>query len=235
VSLANVADTYDLAAPDLIDVLGNLTVTSKTVIEKADDLHSFFADLDGLAVTSTRILSDNEENLIEVGKVTEPVLKLLAVYSPEFPCLIEGAAKYAPRLARTFEGNQVKQYIEFGTAQYDAYHPDDRPLYGEVGHGPWCDGLPDPKVPAGPESFKEGSDIDEHPPTSDIPTMVSGGAQRSSLTGTGDATTSGYAGTDAEKAIVNALLAGQSGRAADSYGSLGSLLYGPVVRGGAGS
>lgn len=229
VSLANVADTYDLAAPDLIDVLGNLTVTSKTVIEKADDLDAFFGDVRGLAVTSTRVLSDNEQNLIQVGQVTEPVLKLLAVYSPEFPCLIEGAAKYAPRLARTFEGNQVKQYIEFGTAQYDAYGPEDRPVYGEVGHGPWCDGLPDPEVPAPPVSFKEGSDIDEHPPTGDLPTLITGGAQRSSATGRSP--TSGYAGTDAEKDVVNALLAGESGRAADTYGSLGSLLYGPVVRG----
>jgi phospholipid/cholesterol/gamma-HCH transport system substrate-binding protein len=229
VSLANVADTYDLAAPDLIDVLGNLTVTSKTVIEKADDLDAFFGDVRGLAVTSTRVLSDNEQNLIQVGKVTEPILRLLAVYSPEFPCLIEGAAKYAPRLAETFEGNQVKQYIEFGTAQYDAYGPEDRPIYGEVGHGPWCDGLPDPEVPAPPVSFKEGSDIDEHPPTGDLPTLITGGAQRSSASGTSP--TSGYAGTDAEKDIVNALLAGESGRAADTYGSLGSLLYGPVVRG----
>jgi phospholipid/cholesterol/gamma-HCH transport system substrate-binding protein len=233
VSLADVADTYDLAAPDLIDVLGNLTVTSKTVIEKADDLDAFFGDVRGLAVTSTRILSDNGKNLIRVGKVSEPVLRLLAVYSPEFPCLIEGAAKYAPRLAKTFEGNQVKQYLEFGTAQYDAYGPDDRPVYGEVGHGPWCDGLPDPQVPAPPVSFREGSDIDEHPPTSDLPTFITGGAQRGAQrsSATGGSPTSGYAGTDAEKEIVNALLAGQTGRAADSYDSLGSLLYGPVVRG----
>ena len=177
ISLANVADIYDLAAPDLIEVLGNLTVTSKTIIEKAGDLDSFFSDLEGLAVTSTRVLSDNEKNLIRVGRVTEPVLRLLAIYSPEFPCLIEGAAKYAPRLATTFEGNQVKQYIEFGTAQYEAYHADDRPLYGEVGHGPWCDGLPNAKVPADPAAFKEGSDIDENPPTGDLPTLITGGAQ----------------------------------------------------------
>ena len=226
VSLAAVADTYDLAAPDLIDVLGNLTVTSKTVIEKADDLDVFFSDLQGLATTSTRLLSDNEQNLIQVGQVTEPVLDLLAVYSPEFPCLLEGAAKYAPQLAQTFEGNQIKQYLEVGTAQYDAYPPDDRPLYGEVGHGPWCDGLPNPKVPGDPAAFKQGSDIDENPPTSDLPTLISGGASR---------TASGYAGTEGEKAVVNALLAGETGRPADSYGALGSLLYGPVVRGGGGA
>jgi len=228
ISLANVADTYDLAAPDLIDVLGNLTVTSKTIIEKAEDLDVFFSDLGGLAVTSTRVLSDNEQNLIQVGQVSEPVLKLLALYSPEFPCLIKGAAKYAPLLAKTFAGNQVKQFLEFGTAQYEPYHADDRPVYGEIGHGPWCSGLPDPDVPIGPVSFKDGTDIDSNPPTSAAPTQVQG-SQRTALLD--DGTASGYAGTDAEKAIINALLAGETGRAADAYGALGSLLYGPVVRG----
>ncbi len=45
--------------------------------------------------------------------------------------------------------------------------------------------------------------------------------------------TSGYAGTAGEQQVVNALLSEESGRPADDYGSLGSLLYGPVVRGGA--
>jgi phospholipid/cholesterol/gamma-HCH transport system substrate-binding protein len=231
ISLANVADTYDLAAPDLIDVLGNLTVTSKTITEKAEDLDVFFSDLQGLATTSTRVLSDNENNLIEVGQVSEPVLKLLAFYSPEFPCLLKGAAKYAPVLAKSFGGNQVKQFLEFGTAQYEPYHADDRPVYGEVGHGPWCSGLPNPDVPIGPVSFKDGTDIDSNPPTSPLPTQLQG-RQGAGLAG---ANPSGYAGTEAEKAIVNALLAGQTGRPASSYGALGSLLYGPVVRGGDGS
>ena len=145
-------------------------MTSKTIIEKADDLDVFFSDLRGWRSPRPGCSPTTSSNLIQVGKVTEPVLKLLAVYSPEFPCLIEGAAKYAPRLAKTFEGNQVKQYIEFGTAQYEPYHADDRPVYGEVGHGPWCDGLPNPKVPADPAAFNEGSDIDENPPTGDLPT-----------------------------------------------------------------
>ena len=34
IALADVADTYDLAAPDLLDVLGNVTVTSRTIVEK---------------------------------------------------------------------------------------------------------------------------------------------------------------------------------------------------------
>lgn len=223
IKLAQVADTYDVAAPDLLGVLRNLTVTSNTVLDNEAQLQVFFSDLQGLAGTTTRVLRTNESNLIRVGEVTEPVLKLLAVYSPEFPCLLRGAAAYAPRLARTFGGNQVKQYIEFGTAQYRPYDERDRPVYGEVGHGPWCLGLPHPKVPSPPVALSDGTDLDDHPPTSPLPTQL--GLGRSDIT-------SGYAGTAGEKAIVNALLAGQSGRAADSYGSLGSLMYGPVLRGG---
>jgi phospholipid/cholesterol/gamma-HCH transport system substrate-binding protein len=235
--VADVADTYDVAAPDLLRVLGNLTVTSRTVLEKRQSLDVFFADLTGLADTSRTILADNEADLIEVGEVGAPVLKLLATYSPELPCLLKGAARYAPILARTFEGNQVKQYIELGSAQYGAYTRDDLPRYGEVGHGPWCSGLPYPPVPIGPVQFDDGTDIDDNPPTSDVPVLPlplprsAPGWTRDGGFGVG--MSSGYAGTAGEQQVINALLADRTGRAADSYGSLGALLYGPVVRGAA--
>jgi phospholipid/cholesterol/gamma-HCH transport system substrate-binding protein len=224
VKLARVADTYDLAAPDLLGVLRNVTTTAHTVIDDKEQLGAFFSDLQGLADTSTRVLGDNEANLIRVGQVTEPVLRLLAVYSPELPCLIKGAARYAPRLAKTFEGNQVKQYIELGTAQYSAYDEDDRPVYGEVGHGPWCLGLPDPPVPAPPVALDDGSDIDDHPPTSPLPDL----SNYLPLEGLGRVGAD-YSGSEGDQQIVNALLSQRTGRPADSYGSLGALMYGPLV------
>ncbi len=223
VRLADVADTYNLAAPDLLKVLRNLTVTSKTVVERRADLDTFFSDISGLATTSTRILEDNGQAIIEVGAVTEPLLKLLAVYSPEFPCLIKGAARYDPILSRTFEGNEIKQFIEFGTNQYHAYTESEMAEYGEVGHGPWCQGLPNPPIPAGPIDLDEGV---EPYPVSPLP-----GGRQAAASGLG----SGYAGSPADQAVINALLASETGRAADSYGALGSLVYGPVVRGGEGS
>jgi phospholipid/cholesterol/gamma-HCH transport system substrate-binding protein len=233
VRLAEVAGTYDDAAPDLLGVLGNLTVTSKTIAQKSKEIDVFFSDISGLANTSTRFLGDNEANLIRIGEVTAPILKLLATYSPEFPCLIQGAANYRPILAKTFAGNEIRQYVELFTPQYAAYGPDDIPEYGEVGHGPWCSGLPIPKIPAGPNSFDEGTDIDENPPTSIIP-----GTGRTSPgfdAGANPSMSSGYAGSEAEKTVINAMLASQTGRPAADYGSLGSLLYGPAVRGGDGS
>jgi len=250
VRLADVADTYDLAAPDLLRVLDNLTVTSRTVLEKREQLDVFFSDLTGLSDTTTRVLRDNEAALIRAGEVGAPVLKLLATYSPQLPCLLRGSARYAPVLSATFEGNQVKQFLELGSAQYEAYKPDDRPVYGEIGHGPWCSGLPKPPVPIGPESFKDGTDIDERPPRSDTPVFVPDagdvldqipGLPRPRVSpewarraGFRVGMSSGYAGTAGEQQVLNAILAERSGRAPDSYGPWGSLLYGPVVRGGGG-
>ncbi len=223
IALADVADAYDLAAPDLLDTLDNVTVTSRTITEKAADLDVFFADLAGLAKTSTRILRANEQNMIEVGRVTEPVLAMLATYSPMFPCVIRGAAAYAPILSKTFEGNVVKQYMELGSVQYRPFDESDLMVYGEVGHGPWCLGLPKFKVPGDRVPLDNGSDIDENPPTSVIPHF--GALPDINLT-------SGFAGTEGDQEVVNALLANRSGKEPEQYGALGSLLYGPVVRKG---
>ena len=225
VELAEVADAYDVAAPDLLDVLDNVTVTSRTIVEKRQQLDVFFSDLGGLADTSHRILRDNEQNLVRVGQVTEPALALLAEYSPEFPCLIKGAANYEPILSKTFEGDWVKQNIEFFNPQWRVYDERDKPVYGEVGHGPWCAGLPKFKVPGEHYSFDQGSDLDEKLPRSPVPNLGVFPPDWLNLT-------SGYAGTDTEKQIVNTMLASQSGRSPSAYGSLGSLLYGPVVREG---
>ena len=220
VLLAQVADTYNGAAPDLLGVLDNVTVTSRTIVEQRKELDVFFGDVAGLADTSRTVLADNETNLIRIGELTEPVMRLLAVYSPQYPCLLRGLANYRPRLASVFRGNMIRQYFVFNTPQYREYDQRDRPVYGEVGHGPWCSGLPYPPVPIPPHALDNGTDMDEHPPTSTLPG-----------TAPSRANASGYAGSPGEQAIVNAMLAGRTGRPADSFGSLGSLMYGPVVRG----
>ncbi len=221
--LADVADTYAAAAPDLIGVLRNATTTSRTILQKRQQLDVFFGDLAGLADTSTRILSDNETNLIRVGEVTEPILQVLATYSPQYPCLLKGLARYRPRLASVFQGNMIRQFFVFNTPQYREYDRRDTPVYGEVGHGPWCLGLPNPPVPAPPQPLDDGTSLDDNPPTSTAPV-----APTSAGAGTG------FAGTPGDQEIINALLADRSGHSVDTYGSLGPLMYGPVVRTGGG-
>jgi phospholipid/cholesterol/gamma-HCH transport system substrate-binding protein len=153
--------------------------------------------------------------------VTEPVLQLLATYSPEFPCLIKGSANYRPRLASVFQGNMIRQHFVFNTPQYREYDRRDTPVYGEVGHGPWCLGLPNPPEPIPPQPLDDGTPQDNNPPHSTAP-------RAPFSTGAG----TGFAGTPGDQEIINALLADRSGHPADTYGALGPLMYGPVVRGG---
>ena len=221
VLLAQVADTYSGSAQDLVDILGNVTVTSRTILANKKNLDVFFSDLSGLADTSTRVLRTNGTNLVRVGQLSAPLTGLLARYSPEYPCLLKGLANYEPRLSKIFRGNMIRQFFVFNTPQYREYDQRDRPVYGEVGHGPWCLGLPTPPEPIPPQPLKDGTDQDDHPPTSTVP----GSGMASSAR-----TDTGYAGTAGDQVVVNAMLAERSGRNADEYGSLGSLMYGPLVR-----
>lgn len=224
--LADVAADYELATPDLVRVLRNTTVTGRTVIDKQADLSSFLSNVTGVADTATGVLGTNEANLIRLGQVSRPTLALLDTYAPEYPCLLKGAARYAPRLAKVFEGNKVKQFIEVLTNQNEAYDRNDRPVYGEVGHGPWCAGLPYPPVPIGSYPIKDGSNTDSRPTNTPVPPGP--GALTQLLP---SSASSGYAGTAAEQKVVNALLATRSGTRADRIPPLATLLYGPIVRG----
>jgi phospholipid/cholesterol/gamma-HCH transport system substrate-binding protein len=115
----------------------------------------------------------------------------------------------------------IRQHFVFNTPQYREYDERDRPVYGEVGHGPWCLGLPNPPVPAPPQPLDDGTPQDNNPPTSTAPTAPTSAG-------------SGFAGTPGDQEIINALLADRSGHSVDTYGSLGSIMYGPVVRAGGG-
>jgi phospholipid/cholesterol/gamma-HCH transport system substrate-binding protein len=221
VLLAQVADTYSGSAQDLVDILGNVTVTSRTILANKKNLDVFFSDLSGLADTSTRVLRTNGSNMVRIGQLSAPLTGLLARYSPQYPCLFKGLANYEPRLSKIFRGNMIRQFFVFNTPQYREYDQRDRPVYGEVGHGPWCLGLPTPPEPIPPQPLKDGTDQDDHPPTSTVPGSGMTTAAR---------TDTGYAGTAGDQVVVNAMLAERSGRNADDYGSLGSLMYGPLVR-----
>jgi phospholipid/cholesterol/gamma-HCH transport system substrate-binding protein len=230
---ADVAHNYAGVTPDLMRLLRNATVTGRTVLDQKDQLGAFFADMTGMSSTTAGFLRDNESRLIRIGEVSRPTLALLDTYAPEYPCLIKGIAKYDKLLSGTFGNARIHQFIEFGADQDRGYKPRDRPVYGEVGHGPWCSGLPDPAVPAPPITFDEGTDIDEEDArgTNSLPYEMQPYLDPSAFTPSSFDPTSGYAGTEAEQTVVNALLASRTGQPADRIGDVSTLLYGPLVRG----
>lgn len=159
--LASVSRTYSLAAPDLVRLLKNATVTARTVVEREDDLVGFVDATTSLAVTATGVLATNEDAIVTEARLARPLASLLDTYSPEYTCLLQGIEKYTDRLAEIFKGNRVRQKMSFDAVQRPAYGPEDAPEYAGTGHGPWCLGLPDPDVPAGYVPLPDGSDLDE--------------------------------------------------------------------------
>lgn len=159
--LSEVATTYSLAAPDLVSVLKNATTTARTVTDRKEQLGGFFKDLTTLSTTTSRILEDNEEGIVAGARLARPLSELLDTYSPEFPCLLKGIDRYTERLNGIFQNDRVNQSMYLDANQRRPYDERDKPVYGEVGHGPWCLGLPYPKVPAGPLPLKDGTRLDE--------------------------------------------------------------------------
>jgi phospholipid/cholesterol/gamma-HCH transport system substrate-binding protein len=159
--LADVSDTYALAAPDLVDLLRNATTTARTVTTKSKELSGFFGSMTKLSVVSTRVLTTNERAIVRESELAEPLSALLDTYSPEYTCLLEGLDRYTGRLAEIFAGGRVRQSMSFDAVQRPAYTAADRPAYGEIGHGPWCLGLPNPEVPTDFLPLRNGTSLDE--------------------------------------------------------------------------
>ncbi len=158
--LATVATAYDVAAPDLVRALGNLTVTSRTVTSRKDQLAGLFTSVTGVSTTTARVLEDNEAAAIRATQDSRPILGLLEKYAPEYDCLLRGVAAYKPVLIKTFEGGRVKQFAEFPTTQRRGYDQRDHPEYADT-RGPRCYGLPDnPPVPWPGLDLDNGTDLD---------------------------------------------------------------------------
>ena len=160
VLLAKVSKTYAIAAPDLVRLLRNATTTAHTLTAKESQLRGFFDDVTGLSTTSTRVLTTNAANIERGAALSKPLLGLLDTYSPEFPCLLKGAARYAGRLNEIFSGGRVRQSMSFAATQKRPYDQRDIPQYGEH-RAPQCYGLPYPKQPLpGPTDFHNGTDLE---------------------------------------------------------------------------
>ena len=159
---SEVAETYDMAAPDLVKVLRNATVTARTVTQKKGDLSKALSSLTGLSRTTRVTLTENEQRLVDQARSGRPLLRLLDTYSPEVPCMLQGLKDQIETTENVFRHERIHQTLELGAPQRTPYKAEDAPVYGEIGHGPECYGLPDNfEKPAPFMPFKDGTDKDE--------------------------------------------------------------------------
>ena len=203
--LADVADNYNAAAPDLLRAIDGFTTNAKTLTAKQDSLKGFLVGTKGFAETTTRVLRRNGDDMIHLAEVSRPTLATLARYSPEFTCLLVGIDKIQPLLNQTF--SPVKGFkpalhitLEVLPQQPTGYnYPADKPNY-KLDTGPDCHGLP-----GSPASSV-------YPDPSFFSAM-------------------GAAGSPADIQAVSAVTAPVLGIAGSDVPSWVSLITGPLVRG----
>ena len=237
--LATVTGTYADVTPQLASTLRNLTKTGNTLRSKQQKLNSFLTDLTAFSDTTTQFLNDNGNNIIRLGQLSEPILALLRRYSGEFPCLLEGIVKQAPRLGNTFRGFIFHINLNTLPNQPRGYTAADKPVYG-ADNGPNCAGLPSPPIPYYPRGgqFPNINDGTTGLGKGDNQRAATGFAQRGASASTGSAATTqrdgltvGTSGTASQKALINSLLAPSMGVPVDQVSDVASLLFAPAMAG----
>lgn len=204
---AEVAEIYGDAAPDLMDILRNSITTSRTIVEKKDQLAAALKTTATVAGTTEDFLDENGDRLITLGQVSRPTLELFARYSPEYPCLLAGLVRQEKASEEAFRGGKMHITLEVVRPQ-GAYEPGEEPRYGERS-GPNCRDLPHPPVPAPGAHLNDGS--------------KSGGSSAGGPLG--------VSATRAEQQAVGSLVAPVLGVPAGEVPPVATLLFGPLARG----
>ena len=163
-ALARFSGTYADAAPALLRTLGNLTVTSNTVVDEKQQLSSFLDEVTGAADATGDLLARNGDTIIALNRVSRPLTSLFARYSPEFPCFFRGYAGLVPRIhaavPKTPGLNHSAHVIVEFVPSYPTYQtPIDLPEFKDK-RGPSCYGLPHPPMRLPVFRYKDGTEDD---------------------------------------------------------------------------
>ncbi|MGN6251791.1 MAG: MCE family protein [Marmoricola sp.] len=231
--LSGVSRTYTDVIPDLAATLRNTVKTGNTLVAKESTLQHFLQDTTGFSNTAEDFLRTNGDNLIRLGRLSKPQVALLARYSSEFPCLLNGIVNQAPRLGTTFRGFVFHIQAELIPNQPRGYNSKDRPVYADTS-GPNCAGLPFPQG-AGQENPYGGKNSPYRIPNFRDGVDDNGG---SLARGDNQRVAPGFGrvgvqpgGTAEETAVVQSLLAPAFGVPADRIDGVSTLLFGPAASG----
>jgi phospholipid/cholesterol/gamma-HCH transport system substrate-binding protein len=228
--LANVANTYDKAAPDLLQALSDLTTTSRTIVDQRAQLTDLYATVTAASVDLTSFLQVNKDNLIRLTTAIQPTLDVLAKYAPEYPCLMRQLAESVPRAELAFGKGTAHPEVSRVTIEFAAsrgkYLPGvDEPKY-EDKRGPRCyPSVPHPGVwPQYPPdgAIKDGSTKPPPPkyPPEELP--AGGGA----IGGSGTIVGSAY-----ENDLIDLLASPALGTSPGDVPGWAGLIVGPLYRG----
>jgi virulence factor Mce-like protein len=243
--IADLADTYDASADDLLAVLDDLAVTNTTLVDQSEQLRRTFTVGESSARVTAGFLERNERNLISLAETSRPVLGVFAEYSPTYPCVLEGLTRSVPRIGETFGADgdpALNLNIQVILPPRNAYQPGDQPAYLDQS-GPSCQGLDDidreiAQAAEGeyycPDPPADGIDSVESPQREE-PICYEGGADDPEPSGatatTGNSLPTDLAGSTAELDFVRNILGYQTGVAPGEVSDLSASTLAPLLRG----
>jgi virulence factor Mce-like protein len=244
--LADVADTYDAAAEDLLAVLDNLAITNRTLVDQSEQLRRTFTVVDASSKVTAAFLETNERNLISLAQTSRPVLGVFAKYSPEYPCLLNGLTRFNPMISEAFGADgdpSLNLNISVTLPPRNPYVPGDQPQYLDQS-GPDCRGLTDidGMIAAAaqneyycPTPPDDGVDSVDNPVYGN-PNCLGGRGPADIPPGAGNPSAGrslpyALAGSTAELDFVRNILAYQTGREPGQVSDLSASTMAPLLRG----
>ena len=243
--LADFSDTYESASQDLLAVLDNLSVTNQTVVDQQQQLKRTFTVVSSSSNTVAQFLETNEANLIHLSSSSVPVLGLFARYSPEYPCLLNGLARYDPIDSAAWQANGhpgLQLNISITFPPRNPYVPGDQPRY-EATSGPNCRGLTnvDAIINAAqhgeyycPSPAPDGVHSADNPTTGN-PNCLGGNGPSNVPPGAGNPNAgqslTSPVGSSAELDFVKSILGFQTGADPGSVPDLAAATMAPLLRG----
>ena len=141
--LADLAENYDAAAPDILNLLDDSSFSSRALVDQKEELARFLAVSTKANTDFEKFLSDNEEVLKRLPAESLTPLRLYAKYSPQTACLSRGLVDQHELLVPTLGGKQPGLHITLKpTRDLNEYKPNrDETRFGDKA-GPTCRGLP---------------------------------------------------------------------------------------------
>ncbi|MFM8530967.1 MAG: MCE family protein [Ilumatobacteraceae bacterium] len=142
------ADTYAVAANDILAILDSAATTGETIIEQQGDLNEVLLSAVGVSRSGTALLAGNRDNLVTAINNLEPTTRLLETYSPSYTCMLQGAQWIIDKAGSVF-GGDGRTFVTDVTLLpgNDPYmYPDNLPVVaakGGPGGKPGCGSLPD--------------------------------------------------------------------------------------------
>ena len=196
-------------------MLRNFSVTTNTIRAKSDAYAGFLAGTAGFATTTRRLLEENEDRIIELAAVSRPILDVLAKYSPEYPCLLQGLAQSNDFIGDTFANGELHITLEVTQAR-KGYQPGEEPALRRDPRTRAATACRTRRGRGRATRFRDGT---------------KGNGSAATVPGFLVDPQSGLSGSAEEQAVVDALVGPQMGLPAEQVPDLATLLFGPMARG----